>query len=679
MESTEKAADEATELVTDDQAAALKVVTVNTEDVLPLPLDRGYGWVVTFACMMNSVIVDGIANSFGYLLGDFCEYFNADKASVTLIGSLLCGVFLLTGPIAGALVNKFGCRPVCIAGAVLATAAFVISSFAPSLTILTFTYGVLGGIGFGLIYLPSMVCVNFYFEEYRALAMGLAVCGTGIGTMVMGPLTRALTEEFGWRNCLLILGGIVFNSAVFGALMKPNEPEPVQQRRRRTSRVERGRRPDDTDEAAACRELVASTMSVRKMSTSTEGGSVGAVLRSLPALVDHRTKIPAGSASNRCKVAKAVRARQFDVKAVCDDPIATAAMGDLKRPLYRKDIFYAGSVASLASNRIRTKSTLTPSQLFLSMTRIPGEPAYPRLINNTAESGKEADTESAEEGRCLPKPICDAFLMMTDVSLMKDTSYLIVWLSNLATMLAFYIPLFFVNDFAREAGVSDGESKYLNTAFGSANTLSRILVGWAAGNPKVSPLLVNNVSLFFSAVLVLVLNYSTSFPMLIATYTALGVTLAPFITLTSEILCRLVGLDNLTSAFGLITLARGISTCVGSPLAASLYSPSTKYLLPFAVGGGLFALSSVIFSILLLPRFSQRQEANKSELQETMRSVQNLHASFLLVEGTQLVTSSSMNLGLIASSEPPVLNTKKQENGDLALSMPGIDLLEATV
>uniref|UniRef100_A0A1I8GV19 MFS domain-containing protein n=1 Tax=Macrostomum lignano TaxID=282301 RepID=A0A1I8GV19_9PLAT len=551
-------------------------------------------------------------------------------------------------PIAGALVNKFGCRPVCIAGAVLATAAFVISSFAPSLAVLTFSYGILGGIGFGLIYLPSMVCVNFYFEEYRALAMGLAVCGTGIGTMVMGPLTRALAEEFGWRNCLLILGGIVFNSAVF-ALMKPNEPEPVQQRRRRTSprdaaarRVERGRRPDDTDEAAACRELVASTVSVRKMSTSTEGGSVGAVLRSLPALVDHRTKIPAGSASNRCKVAKAARARQFDVKAVCDDPIATAAIEDFKRPLYRKDIFYAGSVASLASSRIRKKSAVTPSQLVISMTRIPGEMSTQGSVRTIAKPEKMPDGEESEDETAawVPKPIRDAFLLMTDLSLLKDSGFLIAWIANLVSMLSFYIPLFFIGDFAREAGVSDGESRYLNAAFGSANTLSRILVGWAAGNPKVSPLLVNNVSLFFSAVLVLVLNYSTSFPMLIATYTALGVTLGPFITLTSEILCRLVGLDNLTSAFGLIILARGISTCVGSPLAASLYSPSTKYLLPFAVGGGLFALSSVIFSILLLPRFSQRQEANKSELQETMRSVQNLHASFLLVEGTQLVTSN---------------------------------------
>ena len=32
------------------------------------------------------------------------------------VGSLLCGVYLMSGPIVGGLVNRYGCRPVCIAG-----------------------------------------------------------------------------------------------------------------------------------------------------------------------------------------------------------------------------------------------------------------------------------------------------------------------------------------------------------------------------------------------------------------------------------------------------------------------------------------------------------------------------------------------------------------------------------
>lgn len=41
------------------------------------------------------------------------------------------------------------------------------------------TYGIIGGFGFGLIYLPAVVAVGYYFETKRSLATGIAVCGSG--------------------------------------------------------------------------------------------------------------------------------------------------------------------------------------------------------------------------------------------------------------------------------------------------------------------------------------------------------------------------------------------------------------------------------------------------------------------------------------------------------------------
>ena len=81
------------------------------------------------------------------------------------------------------------------------------------------------GFGFGLIYLPSIVSVSYYFEKRRALATGLAVCGSGLGSMIFGPITQALLQNYGWQNTLTLLSGIVLHCAVFGALMRPLEPE----------------------------------------------------------------------------------------------------------------------------------------------------------------------------------------------------------------------------------------------------------------------------------------------------------------------------------------------------------------------------------------------------------------------------------------------------------------------
>ena len=42
----------------------------------------------------------------------------------------------MSGPIVGGLVNKFGCRPVCIAGSVIACAGLVLSTLSPNVPVL---------------------------------------------------------------------------------------------------------------------------------------------------------------------------------------------------------------------------------------------------------------------------------------------------------------------------------------------------------------------------------------------------------------------------------------------------------------------------------------------------------------------------------------------------------------
>lgn len=64
------------------------------------------------------------------------------------------------------------------------------------------------GVGFGLIYVPAVIAVGFYFERWRALATGIAVCGSGIGTTVMAPLCSYLIEKYTWRGALLIQAGM---------------------------------------------------------------------------------------------------------------------------------------------------------------------------------------------------------------------------------------------------------------------------------------------------------------------------------------------------------------------------------------------------------------------------------------------------------------------------------------
>ncbi|KAK7869034.1 hypothetical protein R5R35_002982 [Gryllus longicercus] len=190
---------------------------------IPPPPDGGYGWVIVIASFLCNMIVDGIAYTFGVFLGEFVTYFGEGKGKTAWVGSLLSGMYLSAGPVVSALTNKFGCRAVCIAGSIIGCVAFILSTVSPDVNTLMLTYGVLGGIGFGLIYLPAVVCVGYYFETKRSLATGIAVCGSGFGTFAFAPLATYLLDEYGWKGANLILSGLILNCAVFGALMRPLE------------------------------------------------------------------------------------------------------------------------------------------------------------------------------------------------------------------------------------------------------------------------------------------------------------------------------------------------------------------------------------------------------------------------------------------------------------------------
>lgn len=103
----------------------------------------------------------------------------------------------------------------------------IVSVFAQNVATLIVTIGFGTGLGLGLIYLPAIVSVTQYFEAKRSLATGIAVCGSGFGTVVFAPVVDKLINNYGWRGTMLIFGGIVLNCIIFGAMFRPLEaPRP---------------------------------------------------------------------------------------------------------------------------------------------------------------------------------------------------------------------------------------------------------------------------------------------------------------------------------------------------------------------------------------------------------------------------------------------------------------------
>lgn len=209
------------------------------EQLIPTPPDGGWGWVIVASSFMLNLIVDGVCYSFGLWLTQFIEYFNASSGQAAMVGSLMAGFYLLIGPVASALTNKYGCRPVSIAGSIITSLAFLLSVFSPNISVLIMTYGVVAGIGFGLMYLPAIVSVGYYFEKKRAFATGIAVCGSGVGTFLFAPFVKYLQSIYDWKGGTMIIAGIVLNGMVCGCLMRPLVAEAEKPKQRMKSLMER--------------------------------------------------------------------------------------------------------------------------------------------------------------------------------------------------------------------------------------------------------------------------------------------------------------------------------------------------------------------------------------------------------------------------------------------------------
>ncbi|KAL3886823.1 hypothetical protein ACJMK2_026788 [Sinanodonta woodiana] len=189
----------------------------------PIPPDGDWGWVITFASFMVGFLVDGVAFTFGVFFKEFVNHFGQSKGATSWINSVLNGTYLTIGPLASGLVNLFGCRKVGMLGALLSAAGFFLCTFSPNIEAMIILYGFIGGMGFGFLYLPAIVMVGQYFEKRRALATGIAVCGSGLGGFVFAPLCEYLLSEYGWKGAMWIISGIILNGVVFASLFRPLE------------------------------------------------------------------------------------------------------------------------------------------------------------------------------------------------------------------------------------------------------------------------------------------------------------------------------------------------------------------------------------------------------------------------------------------------------------------------
>jgi OFA family oxalate/formate antiporter-like MFS transporter len=126
-------------------------------------------------------------------------------------------------PLQGYLIEKFGPKLLLATGAVMTGLSWVLASSADTLRSVYLTYGVLGGIGTGIIYVGIVGLMVAWFPDRRGMAAGVVAAGYGMGAVLSTFPVASSIAKLGYQPTLLHFG-LIFGAVAFLAALGMKQP-----------------------------------------------------------------------------------------------------------------------------------------------------------------------------------------------------------------------------------------------------------------------------------------------------------------------------------------------------------------------------------------------------------------------------------------------------------------------
>jgi len=197
-----------------------------------MPADRPtlhYAWIVLAtgtAVVFGSL---GLAR-FGYsvILPAMQHELSLDNTQAGMLASANLVGYLTLSALGGAVASRFGPRMVVSIGLAVAGFSMVLTGLVDHL-LPAALWRFASGIGSGASNVPVMALLSAWFTvQRRGLASGIAVSGSSIALILLGPVTPPILAAFsedGWRVCWFLFGAATLFLAVISYLLIRNRPE----------------------------------------------------------------------------------------------------------------------------------------------------------------------------------------------------------------------------------------------------------------------------------------------------------------------------------------------------------------------------------------------------------------------------------------------------------------------
>ena len=181
--------------------------------------------MVAIGALMGCIAV-GAMMSLAVFLQPITQDTGWSRAAVSAAATVNFLIMGVAGFAWGALSDRFGTRPVVLAGAVLLGLGLVLASRATGPLQFVLAYGVIVGLSAGSFFVPMMAAVTAWLPERRSLAVSLVSAGMGVAPMTISPLAAWLLTSYDWRVAQLTIGLGVWLLLIPAALFIRPAPQP---------------------------------------------------------------------------------------------------------------------------------------------------------------------------------------------------------------------------------------------------------------------------------------------------------------------------------------------------------------------------------------------------------------------------------------------------------------------
>jgi predicted MFS family arabinose efflux permease len=191
---------------------------------------RYVGWGVVAAAFAGVMVSFApiVPYTFSLFLNPLHAAFGWKREAIGGTFAVAAITVALVSPGIGLLLDRLPPRRIILPSIlVFAFALASLSRLGPNIRQFYFTFFVLGLVANGTAQFAYARTVLSWFHKRRGLALAIVLTGSGVGSIVIPPLTQWAIEHHGWRNAYLMLGGIALLGIPLTALLVRNRPDAV--------------------------------------------------------------------------------------------------------------------------------------------------------------------------------------------------------------------------------------------------------------------------------------------------------------------------------------------------------------------------------------------------------------------------------------------------------------------